>query len=305
MAWRIRTVSDRTGVNIETLRSWERRYDLVQPSRSAGGYRLYSDDDVSVIERVKALVDGGLAISEAVEQARREGLMPEAPTPSIRALRPGPDDPEPARPRPAPGGALGASRSALITALLDLDRPRTDAILAALPPLSWDRLARDMLLPAAREIAALHHRGTATYVQDRFAHQVVRERILAMLSALGSGPPAGREAVCIGAPAEDQELGLLGACLHLATRGWRVTCLGADFPPGELAGFLETRRPGLLMVTMEQPRLESERLDLLRRLRIMAAPMTRVVAGGPGARGEGERIEGVAIARSFDDLPSP
>ncbi|MCP4867316.1 MAG: MerR family transcriptional regulator [Proteobacteria bacterium] len=305
MAWRIRTVSDRTGVNIETLRSWERRYELVQPARSAGGYRLYSDDDVAVIERVKTLVDGGLAISEAVEQARREGVVPELPTPSIRTLRPGRDEPEPARARPAPGGALGASRSALITALLDVDRPRVDAILAALPPLSWDRLARDMLLPAAREIATLQHRGTATYVQDRFAAQVVRERLMAMISALGSGPAAGPEAICIGAPAEEQDLGLLGATLHLATRGWRVTCLGADFPPGELAAFLETRRPGLLMVTMERPRLESERRDLLQRLRIMASPMTRVVAGGPGARGEGERIEGVVIARSFDDLPSP
>ena len=39
---RIGELSRRTGVRAETIRAWERRYGLIEPARSAGGFRLYS-----------------------------------------------------------------------------------------------------------------------------------------------------------------------------------------------------------------------------------------------------------------------
>ena len=117
MSWRIRTVAERTGVNAETLRSWERRYHLVTPARSDGGYRVYSDADVQAVARVKALVDSGLAISEAIAQARREGVVPEPPPTPAPAPRV-----EPGPTAPAPGGAIGAARSALVESLLEISR---------------------------------------------------------------------------------------------------------------------------------------------------------------------------------------
>ena len=41
----IRAVAKLTGIPIETLRAWERRYDAVTPDRTARG-RLYSDVEV-------------------------------------------------------------------------------------------------------------------------------------------------------------------------------------------------------------------------------------------------------------------
>jgi len=299
MSWRIRTVSERTGVNAETLRSWERRYGLVQPERSEGGYRVYSEDDIAVISRVKGLVDSGLAISEALAQARREGLVPAEPRPKPRR------SPRAAAPQPAPGGAIGAARTALVDALLDVDRHRADALVASLPPMSLPRFARDVLLPAARRVGELFGLGSATLVQERFAVAWVRERLGAILVQQGGGPPGGPEAVCAGAPGDRQELGQLGSAIHLAGLGWRVTVLGADVDPGELGTFLEKRRPGLLLVTVGEARAEADRRHLLRRVRMLAPATTPVVVAGRGARGAGTRVEGVAVARSFDDLPSP
>ncbi len=60
--YRIGAVSRLTGIPPDTLRVWERRYDLVKPVRSEGGGRLYSHEDVTRLGVIKRLVDNGHAI---------------------------------------------------------------------------------------------------------------------------------------------------------------------------------------------------------------------------------------------------
>ena len=48
----IRTVADLTGINPVTLRAWERRYGLIQPTRTESGHRLYSMRDVEAVREI-------------------------------------------------------------------------------------------------------------------------------------------------------------------------------------------------------------------------------------------------------------
>lgn len=48
-------VAERTGVTQRTLRFYEERGLLKPPSRLEGGFRLYSEDDVRRVERIKRL----------------------------------------------------------------------------------------------------------------------------------------------------------------------------------------------------------------------------------------------------------
>jgi len=59
----IGVVSKLTGIHPETLRMWERRYEIVRPGRSEGRSRRYSDDDIRRLSLVKTLVDAGHQIS--------------------------------------------------------------------------------------------------------------------------------------------------------------------------------------------------------------------------------------------------
>jgi MerR family transcriptional regulator, light-induced transcriptional regulator len=59
----IRVVSRRTGLSASVLRAWERRYEAVEPERSDGGQRLYSDADIQRLTMLKRLVEGGRSIS--------------------------------------------------------------------------------------------------------------------------------------------------------------------------------------------------------------------------------------------------
>src|SRR5690348_7016391 len=80
---RIGELSRRSGVSPELLRAWERRYELLQPTRSEGGLRLYSDADVERVRAMQRNLASGLAAAEAARLAAAEEA-PATPT----ALRP-------------------------------------------------------------------------------------------------------------------------------------------------------------------------------------------------------------------------
>jgi MerR family transcriptional regulator, light-induced transcriptional regulator len=69
---RIGELSRRTGVAPELLRAWERRYGLLRPARSSGGFRLYSEADEQRVEAMQAHLRRGLAAAEAAHRAAEE-----------------------------------------------------------------------------------------------------------------------------------------------------------------------------------------------------------------------------------------
>src|SRR5450755_3783613 len=69
---RIGELSRRLGVSDHVLRAWENRYGLLQPVRSPGGFRLYSEADESRVRRMQAHLAHGLSAAEAARAARSE-----------------------------------------------------------------------------------------------------------------------------------------------------------------------------------------------------------------------------------------
>lgn len=70
--YRIGAVSRLTGIPTDTLRIWERRYEVVQPERTEKGGRLYTQDDVTRLTMIKTLVDRGHAIGTIARLGGRE-----------------------------------------------------------------------------------------------------------------------------------------------------------------------------------------------------------------------------------------
>src|SRR6202521_4593944 len=66
MSMRIGELARRAGVGVSALRAWERRFGLVDPSRSAGHQRLYTDSDLERVCAVRRLTAEGLSLAAAV-----------------------------------------------------------------------------------------------------------------------------------------------------------------------------------------------------------------------------------------------
>ena len=81
--YRSGTAARLTGVPVETLRVWERRYNVVGPRMSERGQRLYSSDDIQRLTLIKQLVDAGYPI----------GSIARLPTSTLQDMRTAPEAP--------------------------------------------------------------------------------------------------------------------------------------------------------------------------------------------------------------------
>ena len=81
--YRSGTAARLTGVPVETLRVWERRYNVIGPRMSERGQRLYSSDDIQRLTLIKQLVDAGYPI----------GSVARLPTSTLQDMRVAPEAP--------------------------------------------------------------------------------------------------------------------------------------------------------------------------------------------------------------------
>src|SRR6478736_2668158 len=84
----IKRAAELTGISVATLRAWERRYGVVSPQRSDGGYRLYGPEDVRALAIMNSLVNEGWSAREAAAETTRR-LSSRDPAGRVAPLRPG------------------------------------------------------------------------------------------------------------------------------------------------------------------------------------------------------------------------
>ncbi|MBS4223827.1 MerR family transcriptional regulator [Lederbergia citrea] len=61
----IQQVADMTGLSKQVIRKWEERYAIIQPKRLENGYRIYSQQDVKTLLKVKLLSEQGHSLKQA------------------------------------------------------------------------------------------------------------------------------------------------------------------------------------------------------------------------------------------------
>jgi DNA-binding transcriptional MerR regulator len=259
---RIGELSRRVGVSPELLRAWETRYGLLRPSRSQGGFRLYSDEDEARVRLMRMYQERGLSAAEAAGLAARA---------------------EPAAPEAAAeeNGRVVADVQRLSDALDAFDEAGAHAAFDSLvSALSVDALVRQAVIPYLEQLGSRWERGEASVAQEHFASNVIRGRLLGLARGWGQG--TGPRALLACAPGEQHDLPLVCFGLALRARGWRITYLGPDTPVETLAELVGALRPRIVVVSASLSERLEPALPALRRL----AAKTRLVVAGPGATPE-------------------
>ena len=244
----IKAVSQATGLTVETLRAWERRYGIVVPKRDDTGRRVYTAEDVLRLRRLREATDRGHPIGRLARLSDDEltGLLNEAPG--------GPD------------AAAAAFVERILEAAQQFRAGDCEQVLilaiASLPP---PQLIMDVLTPLLREVGERWHRGEFAIAQERLVSTAVRRHIGLVLdtydrSARGAG------IVFATLPGERHELGLLMSALTCASRGFRTHYLGADVPAEEIARFaraVNASAVAVSVVLLEQLPTLAQQLGIL------------------------------------------
>jgi MerR family transcriptional regulator, light-induced transcriptional regulator len=252
---RIGQLAKRTEVSPELLRAWEQRYGLLQPTRTAGGFRLYSAADEARVQRMQSLVSGGLAAA----QAARLILSGEA----------------------APG-TVSVSATILdeeaVNLAASLDRLDEQAASAALDRLlsayTVEMVLQDVVLPYLHGLGERWEVGEISVAQEHFASNLLRGRLLGLAQGWGQGHGPGAILACL--PGEQHELGLLVFGVALRRRGWRITYLGTDSPIGAVADIARSVLPAVVVLLSMNP---DSFLDHARQIEQLANQVQVVIAG--------------------------
>jgi DNA-binding transcriptional MerR regulator len=226
--WRIKEFSAMVGVPEATLRAWERRYGLLVPERSTGGFRLYSRADERRIRAMQAHMTRGLAAAQAaalaLAESRQEIVAPAHPEALIDAL---------------------------IEATEAYDATRFDTLLDAAFEHGQLTTIRDVVLPALREIGLRWEREQLTVGHEHFASHLIERRLLALAQGWEAG--RGPRALLACPPRERHTLGLVCFGLVLADQGWRIAYLGADTPISQILEVSASMRPNAVVLCSRDP----------------------------------------------------
>jgi DNA-binding transcriptional MerR regulator len=80
-------VSERIGHEPHVLRYWEQEFEVLSPRKNRAGRRIYTEEDVEVVERIRHLLKDEKYTIEGARQAIRRDDEREALRDDLRSLR--------------------------------------------------------------------------------------------------------------------------------------------------------------------------------------------------------------------------
>ncbi len=274
----IRVVSARTGLSPDVLRAWERRYAVVEPSRTEGRQRLYTDAD---IERLRLLV-------RATGAGRQIGLIAHLSVAELVELVA--EDERAAAPATSHARAAEPERAHVVDAAMgavsQMDALRLESQLRqAMLSMGAMSFVMDVVLPLLRRIGNEWHAGTITPAHEHMATAVIRDALARLLSD-SSLARAGAPLLMVATPSgERHELSSMAAAVTAAGEGWKVIYLGPDLPVSWIASAARQAGARAVAVGVVGNRDTAHAVGELAELAGAAGPSIEIFAGGPGLRG--------------------
>ena len=241
----------RTGLSVPIIRVWERRYGVVQPTRTPAGYRLYDDESIARLVAMRHLVaEEGWKPSQAAQRLLEPGT-------DLRPLsgRPVGSDPGAATPGRSRADLSGSSMGfitnvgngdraaslvhAFVSAARELDVPAMERILdESFASNRFERAIEGLVSPALRAIGIAWAQDEIDVGAEHAASEAVRRRLARFFDAAGLGDRVPR--VIVGLPPDGRhEIGAFAFAVAARRAGLDVLYLGANVP---LESWLRTVR---------------------------------------------------------------
>ena len=285
----IKQAAARTEIPVELLRAWERRYGIVEPDRTASGYRLYSDQAIARLRAMRRLVSDGWTPSTAAATIRT--MPPE----QIESLA---QPAEPPAPDPvAPTADAGELTERFVDAAARLDAAGIEGALDQMAAHgSFEHVASHYVLPALEALGDAWEAGRVDVAGEHAASHATLRRLGAALEAAGRQPGLLDRPVLIGLPPGSRhELGALAFAIALRRTGLPVLYLGPDLPITDWLNAIAATEARGIVLSVVMPGDQAPAAEVAAAVR-EARPDALIAVGGRSAVAHGD------VIRLPDDL---
>ncbi len=213
----IKDLEKLSGIKAHTIRIWEKRYELINPSRTSTNIRYYSDQDLKKLLNVSTLHRNGIKISKIAQMSDQEIVD------KVRGYAAETSDYE-------------SQVENLVISMIELDEDRFERILSkSIIRIGFDETIVRLVYPLFEKVGVLWLTGTINPAQEHFMSNLIRQKLISAIdSQIFIEKPDEKKFMLFLNETEMHELGLLFYSYLLKKQGHRVIYLGQSVPFNDL-----------------------------------------------------------------------
>lgn len=210
--YKIKDLENLSGIKAHTIRIWEKRYNLLSPSRTTTKIRTYTDADLIKLLNISILNENGWKISKIASLSDTE-LSDHVAAVSVVSV------------------ADNSIISLFIKSLTTIDHVMfskvfDDCIINESLSVTFEKY----LIPFLNRIGILWLIGTVNPAQEHFISNLIRQKLLAAIDQLEDSQKSEPDYILFCREGEWHELGLLYYYYKLKEQGFSILYLGQNLP---------------------------------------------------------------------------
>lgn len=297
----IKQAAARSGLTVPTVRAWERRYRVVEPARTATGYRLYDDDAIDRLIAMRYLVDGlGMRPSQAAERLLAGGADLVALLDASRAWWTSGGAAHPGSAIERQPGVAAATVEAFVTAARALDATAMEKTIdEAFAAERFEAAIEHVVFPGLRAIGDAWADGSVDVAMEHAASEVVLRRLARFYDAIGS--VGGQPDVVVGLPpGSHHDIGVLAFAVAARRIGLAVLYLGGNVPVESWAQAMSSTRAAVAVIGIVTADDVGPASRVITALRGLAHAPTVLVGGASAGHVDQARVGDVLPERIED-----
>ncbi len=287
----IGALSMATGVPVETIRTWERRYGFPQSERNDAGHRIYNLETIEHLRLITAILAQGYRPSQLEGQSYQELQELLARTTGGETSSGDDDSCEQEPCREWIDCWLGSVTS--------LDREQFEGFLRCdFSRMSALEFMDERLQPFLAELGDGWASGRLSVLHEHFASECIRDFLVnswRRLSDMAQGP----QVVLATFSGELHSLGLHMAALTMAMADCKLIFLGANTPVEDIATAALQCQADAVAISVSKYANSAASVSFLSRLRELVDRDVDVLIGGRGAPAE---VSNVTSFQELDEL---
>jgi len=261
-SYSIKELENLSGIKAHTIRIWEKRYNLIVPSRTETNIRYYCDKDLKRLLNIAILNRQGIRISEIAKLSDEEL--------SERVVNMASDS-----------GDAAQNIEQLVIAMVDLDEVKFDRILSRyIMHEGFENAVIRVIFPFFERIGILWQTGTINPAHEHFVSNLFRQKLMVAIdNIMVTDNHKAKKFILFLPEGEYHELGLLFYNYLIRKSGQIVYYLGSSVPFNDVLETSKMVNPDYFFTTITSLLTRDETVKYLKNLS-KAFPLQKILVTG-------------------------